>query len=217
MENFPTINRLHTDVLEEKYGPIHPEVLRHDERVREAHLVDSTGCSRTYALSFFPDAMSPGVQAVDAEIRAGGSIGKTFRKHGYEIRKNVLDVYLVPLSLSISERFRLSNGGLAKARLSEFYAKRGDAVPLIYAIVLEVYHPDFRQAEVSDADKRQISAPTSYLEDEGVTREQIWESISVDDWSKTAGAVARARMRAVDAVSALKGRALAYMSGSVSD
>jgi hypothetical protein len=29
-DHFPTVNKLHTDVLEEKYGPIIADVLRHD-------------------------------------------------------------------------------------------------------------------------------------------------------------------------------------------
>ena len=47
MEHFPLAERLHTDVLEEKYGQIKSKVIRHDFNIREAHLIDTNGISRT--------------------------------------------------------------------------------------------------------------------------------------------------------------------------
>jgi len=40
MEHFPLVDRLHTDVLEEKYGKINSKVLVHNNEVRLAHLID---------------------------------------------------------------------------------------------------------------------------------------------------------------------------------
>ena len=34
-------------------GPISPQILRHNSEIREAHLMDSKGISRTFALTFF--------------------------------------------------------------------------------------------------------------------------------------------------------------------
>ena len=60
-QHFPTKEKLHTDILEQKYGSIHAEVLRHDNKkecaegadcIREARLVDKDNVLRTYALTF---------------------------------------------------------------------------------------------------------------------------------------------------------------------
>ena len=53
MEHFPIIKKLHTDILEEKYGKIHSEVLRHDDFMRESLLLDEDNIARTYALTIF--------------------------------------------------------------------------------------------------------------------------------------------------------------------
>ena len=52
MEHFPLVDRLHTDVLEERYGPISSRVLVHNDKIRRAHLIDQKGISRTYAITF---------------------------------------------------------------------------------------------------------------------------------------------------------------------
>lgn len=188
VEHFPLAERLHTDVLEAKYGPIHAEVVRHDDEVREAHLVDEAGISRTYALTFFPEQpANEDIQTIDLEIRAGGSIGKVFREHGYAIRKNVIDVFTLPLPQWLTERFAVTKP-FAKARLSEFYARKeaedGEASePVVYGTVVEVYTPDFRPAFVNDTDRAQISASTEALARIGISRSEIWERLGrVGGW-----------------------------------
>ena len=56
MQHFPLVERLHTDILEEKYGPISTKLIRHDNKIREAHLVDFKGISRTYAITFINES-----------------------------------------------------------------------------------------------------------------------------------------------------------------
>lgn len=139
MEHFPTVDRLHTDVLEDKYGKIQAKVLRHDDLIRESHLIDSSGASRTYALTFFmADSHSAEIQPIDLAIRAGGSIGATFRRYGYAIRKNVLDVFILEVPDWLARDFH-HEGLHAKSRISEFYAKKQGTPPVLYGDVLEVY------------------------------------------------------------------------------
>ncbi len=65
-EHFPLVQRLHTDVLEERYGPVTADVLQHDNRVRQVHLRDKTGVSRTFAITLFPDAgISDSLKKID--------------------------------------------------------------------------------------------------------------------------------------------------------
>lgn len=187
-EHFPVRDKLHTDVLEQKYGPIHAVVLRHDnvremrrgaERIREVRLVDEQNISRTYALTFLTyDKSNKELADIDDEIRQGGLIGKTFRDHGYAVKKNVIDVFIIPIPAWMQKDFRV-DAQKAKARLTEFYAKKENTMPLIYGTVLEVYSPDFKDPAdgINSVDLAQVNPLTGTLQGVGVPADEIWERL----------------------------------------
>jgi len=212
MEHFPLVNRLHTDVLEETYGPITADVLRHNEEFREAHLVDENGVSRTYALTFFPDEHETDtISDINEKIRSGGAIGITFREHDHAIRKNVLDVFPFELTDWLQDSFNTEER-YAKARLSEFYAKTKDENPVIYGEVLEVYTPDFRPPIINAVDTRQINPSTEQLEAVGFTRDEIWHRIGNDnDWSDASQAYKQARINSLPYVFDLRDQVRSFV------
>ncbi len=187
-EHFPVKEKLHTDILEQKYGPIHADVLRHNnvremkrgaERIREARLVDEKGILRTYALTFLTyDKDNKEIARIDDEIRQEGLIGKIFREHGYTIKKNVIDVFIIPIPPWMKNDFRTEMEE-AKARLTEFYAKKEDIAPLVYGTVLEIYSPDFKDPAdgINDVDIKQVNPLTSTLQSVGVPADEIWERL----------------------------------------
>lgn len=187
-EHFHIADKLHTDVLEQKYGPIHAEVLRHDdyreiekgeERIREARLVDKNDVLRTYALTFINfDTENQEMAAIDDQIREGGLIGATFKQHGYAIKKNVIDVSIMDIPEWMKNDFQNENNQ-AKARLTEFFAKKENEKPLIYGTVLEVYSPDFRDPAdgINQVDSGQINPLTEKLIDAGVPVDEIWKRL----------------------------------------
>jgi hypothetical protein len=184
-KHFPVKDALHTDVLEEKYGPIHAVVLRHDNvaeaktgemRIREARLVDEKDVLRTYALTFLTyDRRDADLARVDEEIRKGGLIGKTFRENGYTVKKNVVDVFILDIPDWMQKDFRADTSN-AKARFTEFYAKKEDGNPVIYGTVLEVYSPDFRDPKdgINEVDRAQINPTTGTLQVVGIPVDEIW-------------------------------------------
>ncbi len=179
------IKRLHTDMLEEKYGRISTRVLRHDARVRESHLLDTAGISRTYAITLFPEeGLSESLRKSDAEIRAGSPIGKTFRRHGYELRKNVLAVLIVELPLWLREAFA-DRRPHAKALLSEFLCRNELSPPFLYGTTLEVYHPDFRPPELNHAERLREAPTWASLITEGLSSEDIWQLIESESRAYT--------------------------------
>jgi len=181
MEHFHLNERLHTDVLEEKYGPIHVEVLEHSKSLRKAHLVDEDGISRTFAVTLFPDSWAnPEIDEIDSKIASGQAIGKTFREHRYAIRKNVIDVYAVEIPEWLRESFATEES-FAKVRLSEFYAKKEGVDPVVYGVVAEIYTPDFRSPIINPYDKSQISATTAALVKNKVPTQEIWRRIGLDN------------------------------------
>ena len=205
--HFPLKRKLHTDILEEKYGPISAKVLGHDNRIRESHLVDAKGISRTFALTFFPKGKKGSkITAIDSEIRSGKPIGKTFREHGFEIRKNVIHVFVLELPDWLRKAF-MHKSRYAKARLSEFYAKNAEAQPIIYGTVLEVYSPDFRPPSINEIDMRQVNAPTELLEKNGFSKKEIWERAGKNnDWRNARNRLKRAKAQSTAAIQRLERR-----------
>ena len=187
-EHFPVKEKLHTDILEQKYGPIHADVIRHDnvreakegvERIREARLVDGDNILRTYALTFLTyDRNDKELLQIDEEVREGGLIGKTFREHGYVIKKNVIDVFLISIPEWMKTDFHTDEEN-AKSRLTEFYAKKNNQTPVIYGQVLEIYSPDFKDPKdgINDVDKAQINPVTDMLQGSGIPTDEIWSRL----------------------------------------
>ncbi len=174
MEHFNLTKKLHTDVLESKYGKIHSEVFRHDNFMREAFLSDENGVARTYALTIFQyDRNNEEIKAIDDAIKNGGLIGKVFRDFGFEVRKNVTGVFVIENPQWLRDKFSDKNEK-SKSRLSEFYAKKETGEPIIYGTVLEVYSPDFRSADINEVDISQVHPTTAALEQAGYTKSEIY-------------------------------------------
>ena len=181
MQHFPLKEKLHTDVLEGKYGPIEAQVLRHDKRVRMVHLIDKKGVSRTFALTFFPEKFaSKEIELINLTIRNGQPIGKAFREYGYIVRKNVYEVYVIELPDWLKKAFK-TKSNYAKARISEFYAKKKGGKPTIYGTVVEIYSPDFRAPMVNKHDIAQFSASTKSFKKFGVGMFEIWRMIGQEN------------------------------------
>ena len=178
MEHFNLTKKLHTDVLESKYGKIHSEVLRHDNFMREAFLSDENNVARTYALTIFQyDKNDEEIKAIDDAIRNGGLIGKTFRDFGFEVRKNVTGVFVIENPQWLMDKFS-DKSEKSKSRLSEFYAKKETGEPIIYGTVLEVYSPDFRPADINEVDISQVHPTTAVLEQAGYTKSEIYDFLA---------------------------------------
>ena len=205
MEHFPLKDKLVSDDLEKKYGKISAKVLKHNSKIREAFLVDTRGIARTYALTFLNKKnWTKEIEMIDKEMKSGGSMGMTFRKHGYVVRKNVLDVFILDIPEWLRKSFAIKTKK-AKARLSEFYAKKYSR-PFIYGAVLEVYSPDFRSAKINPTDRKQVTAATAELEKQGFSKEDIWERIGTNGWNDAALKLRAARKNTRQLISSLKSK-----------
>ena len=177
MEHFPLKNKLHTDILEKKYGKISAKIIKQDSRIRISHLIDEKGISRTFAITLInPEIKNKEVLEINEEIKKGETIGKAFRKKGYEIKKNVIDVFLLKLNKNLKESFKTDKSE-AKARISEFYAKKNKEAPIVYGTVLEVYSPYFRKPKINLADEKQVNPTTLELIRKRISPKQVWEKL----------------------------------------
>jgi hypothetical protein len=211
-QGFNLTKKLHTDVLEEKYGTIHSEVLRHNNEVREVHMLDKDNISRTYAITFFTfDRNNEEIIKIDKEIKDGGLIGKTFREHGYEVRKNVISVFITELPDSLKQKMKTEEKK-AKVRLSEFYAKKEGENPFIYGVVSEIYSPDFRPALVNETDISQDNPITEAMEKAGITKNEIWDRLGRNnDFSDIKERFEQAKSLAVGEETLLKDKVEAHI------
>lgn len=169
--------RLHTEVLQDVYGPISVQVLNDDNLTREILLTDQQNIARTYALTIKNTewAWNKEMQSVNAAIRAGEAIGKAFKANGFSICKNIIDVYVVNLPEWLQNTFA-HNSEMAKARISEFLVKKNQLI-FNYGLITEIYSPDFRNAAINVQDIAQINLPSGVLYDMGLTKQQVWKYI----------------------------------------
>lgn len=150
--------KLHTEVLEEKYGKISLQVLYDDDEMREVLLTDQRHIARTYALTVRSNHWRNNVEvcAVNDAIRAGEPIGQAFKTRGYTITKHALAVYTIALPEWLRHAFMMEEH-FAKARITEFIVRKQSST-FRYGFVTEVYSPDFRKPLVNRQDRVQVAA-----------------------------------------------------------
>jgi len=177
MEHFPIRDRLHTDVLQDRYGSVHVELVQQDNSVRLAHLCDENNISRTFAATLFNQKAIQGVLAsVHEQIINGKPIGVAFRESGFKIRKNVLSVFITHIPDELQERFRVI-GDRAKVRVSEFITKDIHDNITVYGWVGEVYSPDFRAPSINKIDEAQLRPATAVALENNVSLNELWRGI----------------------------------------
>jgi hypothetical protein len=211
IEGVYNLKGLHTDKLEEKYGPIHGEVLKHNDEIREAYMLDEDNICRTYALTFLTfDRSNQKIMKIDQELKNQGLIGKVFRKYGYEVRKNVIEIFIGDLNEKVQKKMQTEETK-AKVRFSEFYAKKEGEDPIIYGVVSEVYPPDFIPAIITEEDKSQDNPITEAMEKAGITKKEIWDRIgNNNDFSDIREKYEQAKILAVEKEKELKDKAVEY-------
>jgi hypothetical protein len=173
-ESYNLRNRLHTEVLKEKYGKVNTHVLRDDDHIRDVLLMDEHLIARTYALTIKNKQWQHNdeIYEVNKAIQNGEGIGEAFKSRGFVIQKNVLDVYVIKLAEWLRLAFE-TNNKTAKARIAEFIVKKGNLI-YNYGTITEVYAPDFRTPQVNETDKAQINIPSSVFKSFGFSKEEIW-------------------------------------------
>ncbi len=205
--HFAVVERLHTDNLEDRYGPIFAKRLQHTTQLRQAHLQDGKGVSRTFAITFFPPRFATTeIRRINQQIKRGAPIGKAFRTHGYNIRKNVLRVEIMQAPSWLAAAFH-EPVGKVKARISEFVARKGNEKPLVYGTVVEIYPRDFRPPSINAVDRSQVNPPVEALQKEGFSMEEIWTRIGAENhWGDVKSRFASAKRKSKEQVQEISKR-----------
>ncbi|MDG1065702.1 MAG: hypothetical protein P8O91_05755 [Luminiphilus sp.] len=137
---------MNSDKIRERFGHYGVELLKQDTRTRLASLYSLSGerrVTRTLALTRFELPTHPEVEAQDAQIRSGESIGATLRNAGWTILKNET----VDCQVTAGQRFALLGGSTLSPednvllRIYTLNVSKQD-LAIDYAIIAEAYHCD---------------------------------------------------------------------------
>jgi hypothetical protein len=171
------LTKLHTEMLEEKYGKIDVQILCDDDNIREVLLMDELHITRTYALTMKNKEWQQNKEicSINRAIQNGEAIGKAFKSRGYGIQKNVLDVYITRLPGWLQLAFATESKA-AKTRITEFIVKKHDEI-YSYGLITEIYSPFFRKPVVNATDEMQVNIPSHALLKLGFSKEEIWASL----------------------------------------
>ena len=206
------VEQLHTELLEARYGPISVQVLYHEAGIRKVHLVDRKGVSRTFGLTFLSSPMPAPIRAMDEELRSGQFIGKAFVRHGYTIRKNMLDYFVLETAPWLRAAFKVKQP-YALTRFWECYVRKGASKPLVYGTVCEVFSPDFRAPVLGHEDMAYMGAVSRELLRRGFSTEDIWTRIGLRaGWDDVEERFLQSRVAALPFVTGLRKKVIALLA-----
>ena len=134
---------LHTEALEHYFGPVKVVVLNQTETYRTVNIAlksTSQPTVLTRAFSMVNRTMDPALGAIHQEIVKGGSMGKTFRAHGYSVVKNQIERDRVKITPELQKAFA-TDQDFAELNIYEFYAQKDNGPLLLYSTVAELDSP----------------------------------------------------------------------------
>jgi hypothetical protein len=150
------------------------KVLYQDKTTREVLFTNHQGIATIYTtiLKNNEHPSNDGITEVEKAIQQGEPFEKAFRRRGYIIRKNVLDVYTVSLRSWIRKEFATTQS-IARAKSTEIIIKRGELIRN-YAVITEIFSPDLYTPEVTEQDRSQFNFSFTSLQAAGFSKQEIW-------------------------------------------
>lgn len=147
---------LNSERIQQKYGSFGIDVLTSSDALRVSNLFSEAGgerICRTYAIVDFVQPVDPAVLRLHETVSAGASIGATFKRAGWEIRKSQTRIATLGVSNSgsaIAELMRLrAPFELAMHSYDFSVARAGREIP--YASIIELHHPDYLDVAALEA------------------------------------------------------------------
>jgi len=150
---------LNSERIEKRFGSYGIEVLASEAGLRRSSLFSfdgDTSTCRTYAVVQFVEQLDERYNDAHSKVLAGKSIGATFRKDGWDVRKRTLYIGTVRLPetrTSVGELMRLTGAHDIALHVYQLVLARAET-ELEYATILEAHHPEY----LSAANLREIFA-----------------------------------------------------------
>lgn len=151
------------------------KVLYQDKSTREVLYTNHQGIATIYTTISKNNEhpFNDGIAEVEKAIRQGEPFEKAFKRRGYIIRKNILDVYTISLRSWLKKEFATTQS-VARAKSTELIIKRGELIRN-YAVITEVFSPDLYTTQVTEQDRSQFNFSFTTLRAAGFSRQEIWQ------------------------------------------
>ena len=139
---------LNSERIEQQFGSYGVEVLFQQSDLRRSSLYSVDGGTRvcrTYAVVRFATPREPSIDAPHANVLAGGSLGATFRKFGWNVNKQTLHVgslYVSDAGHPVAELMQLDSAQQLAMHIYRLQLVR-HGTTVDYATVAELHHPDY--------------------------------------------------------------------------
>lgn len=139
--------RLNSERIEARFGSYGIEVLE-SEPVRVSMLYsthEGRKICRTLALVMFGNTVSPAVEPELRRVRAGASLGATFREAGWAVEKRHLHLGSLPAGprfAALAQLGEAPDARLLAVAVYELTVARGQTRTAV-AMVVEIHHPDY--------------------------------------------------------------------------
>ena len=131
-------NVLGTDILEIRFGRVHPKILFQSPLERVSLMITKNGKVVAYNIVTFEETLY--FPKIHAEILSGKSIGKTLRKHNLDVERVEKCMFRYDFPKKLQDIFGSHNcSGFVK--YVELLTTLNDKYQLKYATIVEIYSP----------------------------------------------------------------------------
>jgi hypothetical protein len=176
---------LNSERIKQKYGSYGIDILEDDGEVRVSNLYSTQGSqkiTRTLAVVIYPEDIPQQIQREHQAIVAGGSIGETFTRSGWQVEKENLYFGEIRASPDFDEIYSLM-GGIEETNLAVHVYRLSvcrEGSCFAYATLSEVHHPDYLGlAEIMDIYGASNQVPSQGGDQDRETQQDVQETLDL--------------------------------------
>lgn len=141
---------MNSERIFQQFGSYGIELINQEDDFRQTSLYseDASGrITRTFATVKFLEPVNKEIENLHKQILQGSSIGSTFQEAGWQINKFGLLIDELPVSPSnqIFGLMQLAETESLALHLYLFSLSKENVLPINYALIAELHHPDYLQ------------------------------------------------------------------------
>ena len=178
---YPPLRAIVSELKQETANLI---VLHEDDKIRQTIMVNEDNIARTYTAITKNEEWKANKEMIlaDRAITLGEPMQDAFAKQGFELRKNILDVYTITLTPRLRKSFGVAET-FAKAKNSELIVRAHNRI-YHYGMILEIYSPAMISPMVTEKETQLVNFSFHTLKAAGFSTEEVWKLLGNEstDW-----------------------------------
>lgn len=163
-------------------------VLHEDDKIRQTIRVNEDNVATRYTAITKNEEWKGNKQMIlaDRAITLGEPMHDAFARQGFELRKNILDVYTITLTPRLRKSFGVAET-FAKAKNSELIVRAHNRI-YHYGMMLEIYSPEIISPMVTEKETQLVNFSFHTLKAAGFSTEEVWKLLGNEstDWISSA-------------------------------